>query len=159
MTKVLVENVTDRGKAEEGLITQEQVRRVEFDALVDTGATMMVLPADIAAALGAPIRDRHPARLADGRVCEVGRVTGLRIEILGRDMTGDAFVVPAGAAPLIGQVQLEVLDLLVDAKSQEVRVNPASPDVPLLDMLGAAVASVSSASVFEAGAAQLRFDR
>jgi hypothetical protein len=43
-----------------------------------------------------------------------------------------------GRGALIGQVQLEVLDLVVDARSQEARVNPAPPDVPILDMLGVA---------------------
>lgn len=138
MTKVILENAMDRGKAEEGLISAEQVRRVELEALVDTGATMMVLPADVVAALGLTVRQYRPARLADGSLCDVGRVTGMWIEILGRDMTGDALVVPAGSQALIGQVQLEVLDLVVDARSQEARVNPAHPDVPILDMLGVA---------------------
>jgi len=138
MTKVILENATDRVKAEEGLIPLDRVRHVEFEALVDTGATMMVLPADVVAVLGLTVQAYRPARLADGSLCDVGRVKGLWIEILGRDMTGDALVVPAGAQPLIGQVQLEVLDLIVDAKSREARVNPASPDVPILDMLGVA---------------------
>ena len=40
--------------------------------------------------------------------------------------------------PLIGQIPLEELDLLVDPKSHELRVNPASPDAPLIDVLSAA---------------------
>jgi hypothetical protein len=40
------------------------------------------------------------------------------------------------ARPLIGQI-LEGLDLVVDPKSREVTVNPASPDMPLLDLLRA----------------------
>jgi len=44
---------------------------------------------------------------------------------------------PARSTPLIGQIQLEALDLLVDAKSRQATVNPASPDVPLLDLLHA----------------------
>jgi hypothetical protein len=43
--------------------------------------------------------------------------------------------VPAGASALIGQIPLEGLDLVVDPKSQECRVNPASPDIPLLDLM------------------------
>ncbi len=138
MTKVILENAADRSNAENGLIRPDQVRRVELEALVDTGATMMVLPADVVAALGLTVRTYRPARLADGSLCDVGRVTGMWIEILGRDMTGDALVVPPGNQALIGQVQLEVLDLIVDARSQEARVNPAHPDVPILDMLGVA---------------------
>jgi hypothetical protein len=67
----------------------------------------------------------------------VGRVTGVRVENLGRDMTTDARVVPTGATPLIGQVQLEVLELVVDPRDREVRTNPRSPDVWMFDMLAA----------------------
>jgi hypothetical protein len=39
------------------------------------------------------------------------------------------------AEPLLGQIQLEELDLIVDPKNRELCVNPASPDAPLLDLL------------------------
>ncbi len=135
MTKLILENVVDRGMAAKGLIPPEHVRRVEVEGLVDTGAVMLVLPQDIADSLGLQVTERRVASLADGSTCEVGRVTGVRVEILGRDMTTDALVVPVGATPLIGQVQLEVLDLIVDAKNREVRTNPRSPDVWMFDML------------------------
>ena len=56
----------------------------------------------------------------------------------GRDTVINALVEAAGTTPLIGQIPLEELDLLVDPKSRELRVNPASPDAPLLDLLSAA---------------------
>lgn len=66
---------------------------------------------------------------------------GVRVEILGRDMTADALVVPAGNTPLIDQVQLEYLDLIVDARNRELRTNPRSPDVWMFDMLALKAAS------------------
>ncbi|MDF3070297.1 MAG: hypothetical protein K0R38_5898 [Polyangiaceae bacterium] len=141
MTKLILENVVDRGMADNGLIARERVRHVEVEGLVDTGSVMLVLPQDIADALGLQTAERRVATLADGSTCEVGRVTGVRVEILGRDMTTDALVVPTGATPLIGQVQLEVLDLIVDPKNREVRTNPRSPDVWMFDMLSVRQAS------------------
>jgi hypothetical protein len=47
-------------------------------------------------------------------------------------------VVPAAKRPRIGQVRLEVLDLIVDARSQEVRGDPAHPDGPIVDLLAVA---------------------
>jgi len=35
---------------------------------------------------------------------------------------------------LIEQIPLEALDLIADPKNRELRVNPESPDVPLLDL-------------------------
>ena len=140
MTKLIIENLRDRHSAENGLLAPDQVRRVEVEALVDTGATTLILPADVVVQLGLPLRDRKTARLADGSLSEVARVTGLYIMILGRDMTGDALVVPAGATPLIGLVQLGMLDLVVDPRSQELRPNPRSPDGPMYDLLALATA-------------------
>jgi hypothetical protein len=63
-------------------------------------------------------------------------VTDLLLEVLGRDMSCDALVLPAGSSALLGQIPLEALDLIVDPKSRELKVNPASPDMPQLDMVG-----------------------
>jgi len=52
-------------------------------------------------------------------------------------MTCDALVLPAGTTALIGQIPLEGLDLVVDPKSRDVHVNPASPDGPLMELLRA----------------------
>jgi hypothetical protein len=50
-------------------------------------------------------------------------------------MTTDALVLPTGSTPVIGQIPLEELDLVVDPKSRELTVNPASPDTPTLDLM------------------------
>lgn len=141
MTKLILENVVDRGNAENGTLAPDRVRRVEVEALVDTGAVTLILPQDVVDALGLSIKERRVATLADGSTCEVSRATGVRVEILGRDMTTDALVVPAGSTPLVGQVQLEYLDLIVDPRNQELRTNPRSPDVWMFDMLGLSAAS------------------
>jgi hypothetical protein len=76
--------------------------------------------------------------LADGSKRRVVVVTGVSIEIVGRGMVCDAFVLREGSTPLIGQIQLEWLDLVVDPKSRDVTVNPDSPDMPSLDLLSVA---------------------
>jgi len=137
MMKVKLTNQTDYSKAREGLTPPDRVRSVEVEALIDTGATMLVLPADVVERLGLAEEGRRKVRYADGRVAEVPWVGGVRLEILGREMTCDALVEAAGTVPLIGQIPLESLDLVVDPKTREARVNPASPDAPLLDLLAA----------------------
>ncbi|HEY4157783.1 MAG TPA: clan AA aspartic protease [Polyangiaceae bacterium] len=134
MTKLKLQNTVDFGNASRGLIAFDEVRALEIEALVDTGATMLAIPAEAAAALGLPEKERQKVKLADGSVLELARVTELTIEILGRSMACDALVLPAGATALIGQIPLEGLDLVVDPKSREVRVNPASPDTPMTDL-------------------------
>ena len=119
-------------------MSTESVRCVEIEALVDTGTTQLALPADVVEKLGIPPSGTRKARDARGQVIELPWVGGVRIEILGREMTCDALVLPEGATALIGQIPLEGLDLVVDPKSREVSVNPASPDMPLLDLMAVA---------------------
>ena len=136
MTHLKLTNDADAQYAQRGLIQPSEVRRATVEALVDTGATMLVLPEDLVAALGLPHRPNpRRTKLADGTVIAIPWVGGVLIEILGREMTCDALVMPAGSTPLIGQIPLEGLDLIVDPKSRDVHVNPASPDTPLLDCL------------------------
>ena len=137
MMKLKLTNNTDLDKAQERLIPPERVRTVEVEALIDTGATTLVLPADVVQRLGLLEQGRRKVRYADGRVAEVPWVGGVRLEILGREMTCDALVEAAGTVPLVGQIPLAELDLVVDPKTREARVNPVSPDAPLLDLLAA----------------------
>lgn len=135
MTKLKLANNGDEELVARGYLRPEQIRRVEVDALVDTGATGLAIPADVAEKLGLRELRHVEVGLADGSKRSVPIVTGIAIEIVGRGMVCDAFVLPLGSTPLIGQIQLEWLDLVVDPKSRDVTVNPASPDVPHLDLL------------------------
>jgi len=139
MTRIKITNALDIGNARSGMLPAGQIRALELDALVDTGATLLALPEDAVDRLGLLQMDIRKVRLADGTLREVALVGDLRVEILGRVMTCDALVMPAGSTPLIGQMQLEALDLLVDAKSRQATVNPASPDTPLLDLLRSSI--------------------
>jgi clan AA aspartic protease len=137
VNRIKLTNNTDRDMARNGLLPPDQVRTLEVEALVDSGATMLAIPADIAEKLGFPLGEIRKVRLADGSVIDTPCVGSVHFEVLGRQMHCGALVLPVGSMPLIGQLQLEELDLIVDAKSREVRVNPASPDTPLLDLLRA----------------------
>jgi clan AA aspartic protease len=138
MIKVKIINCTDREIAERGLMPREGVRRAEIEALADTGAIAMAIPEDVAEILGASVVRRDTVRVADGRALQVDYVGPLWIEVLGRSMTGDAIVLPRGTTPLLGAVQLEMMDLVVVPATGEVITNPAHPDGPILPMLSAA---------------------
>ena len=138
VTKLKITNHADTVNVRTGLVQADAVRAIEIEALVDTGATMLALPEDVVRSVGAEPQGTRRVRDARGITIEVPWVGGLLIEILGREMTCDALVIPEGATPLIGQIPLEGLDLIVDPKTREVRVNPASPDMPLLDLMAVA---------------------
>ena len=138
MAKIRLQNVVDVANALSGHLRPDQVRSLEVRGLVDTGATLLVIPEEIAAFLGLPEIGRRPIKLADGRIPSFPVVGGLFIEILGRQMTCDAVVMPIGTTILIGQIVLEALDLVVDPKSRDVFVNPDHPDGPMAEALSAA---------------------
>ena len=123
MTEVKMWNLTDLEDARRRLIPPEEVRMATLEAIVDTRAMMMVaIPEDVARALGLRLLEIRTVVLADGTRRRIPRVGGMRIEILGRQMTCDAFVTPTGTTPIIGHIPLAALDLVVDPATREVRV-------------------------------------
>jgi len=135
MTTMRLTNEGDLEVAARGLMPAEAVRTLVSEGLVDTGAVTLALPEELVEALGLRVTGQAMVRLADGSPRLLSVVGGLRIEILGRTASLDAFVLPEGSTPLIGQIPLERLDLLVDPRSRQAIVNPASPDFPVLDLL------------------------
>src|SRR6188768_419576 len=133
MTEVKLWNFTDLEDVRRGLLAPEAVRTTSVQGLVDTGAVTLVIPEDVARALGLSIIQVRTVTLADGSKRDMPIMGGLRIEILGRQMLCDAYVTPAGSTPLIGQIPLEMLDLIVDPGSREVRVR--SEDGPRAHLL------------------------
>ncbi len=129
MGKVLVaaklENLEDVFNAEKGLLTPDQVRRVEVtDALVDTGATGLLVPKKYIIQLGLrPYRIRQ-ARGIGGNV-SLQMYSAVRLTIQGRDCTMDVAEIGDEFPILIGQFPLEALDWIVDLPGQRLIGNPA----------------------------------
>ena len=122
-------NAVDEELVRRGLLSADQVRSCEADALVDTGAVRTVVPPHIAALLGLAFRGQRTAEYADGRT-EAVSVTGpLVVELQGRDTLEEALVL--GDEVLIGQTVLEKLDLFVDCQGRRLVPNPAHPDQPI----------------------------
>jgi clan AA aspartic protease len=138
MARVKLINHDDRIAVKLGYLRPDQVRTLEVEMLVDTGAVMPALPQEIVDQLGLPkAKNRRPVRMADGTVREL-EIAELALVILGREFIGNAWVLPAGTVPLLGQIPLEALDLVVVPGSGQVVPNPAHPDQPILDLLSVA---------------------
>ena len=128
MGKVIVaatiENLEDLFDVEKGRLTAEQVRRVDVvDALVDTGASTLLIPKRMIAALGLrPLRVRQARGL--GGTLSMPMYRAVRLTIQGRDCAIDVGEIDDEFPVLIGQVPLELLDWLVDPKGQRLVGNP-----------------------------------
>lgn len=127
--KVKLTNAVDEELVRRGLLTANEVRVYEAQALVDTGAVSSVLPIHVVQRLGLSIRGQRVAEYADGRQETVGVTGPVAIECEGRDTLEEALVL--GDEVLIGQTVLEKLDLLVDCVNQCLLPNPAHPDQPV----------------------------
>lgn len=110
-------------------------RNVELEALVDTGATMMVVPMDIVRKLGLAKVTTRTVRYADNRQAERTIYGPASIELMGRTAHFDVLAERVGSQPLIGQVVLELLDLVVNPRERRLMPNPLSPDSPMVDLL------------------------
>lgn len=118
-----IENLEDLFDAEKGLISQEAVRSVEVhDALVDTGAISLLIPRSMVVALGLrPLRTRQHGL---GGTLQMPMYRAVRLTIQGRDCAIDVGEIGDEFPVLIGQIPLELLDWVVDAKGQRLIGNP-----------------------------------
>ena len=136
-TKVRLENMEDRALCKAGVVRKEDVRVREIEAVVDTGAVMVLLPQDLVEDLGLEISGRFIVQLADDRKVELPHSSGFHLTIAGREMPADCLVGPPGCEPLVGQLVLERLDLIPDPVRRTLTVRPESPFRPTLKMKSA----------------------
>ena len=120
-----IENIKDAWEVERGLRSPDQVRRVTVsDALVDTGATTLSLPKGLIEQLGLQQRSEKRVKTSSGEQ-RAALYDPVRLTIQSRECTVDVMEVPDTVPVLIGQVPLELLDFVVDARSQQLIGNPA----------------------------------
>jgi predicted aspartyl protease len=123
---VILTNLEDELSAQAGLLPAESVRRLETEAIVDTGATKLVLPQAIVDQLGLAVRGDVVVRYADHRSATRQVARNVKVEVLGRDGVFSAVVEPSRDNVLLGAIVLEEFDLLVDCPHQTLR--PRDPD-------------------------------
>jgi predicted aspartyl protease len=96
---------------------------------------MLVLPQNIVDELGLRKIRETKVRYANNNV-ELKSIYGVAtIEIKGRKGNFDVLAEAEGSQPLIGQVVLEVLDLVVDPRTRTLMPNPMSPEMPMIEVL------------------------
>lgn len=94
-------------------------RTVRVTALVDTGASLTVIPRSIAARLELPALRTMTVHLADGRRQRMP-VSAAIVRLDGREVPSTVFVAPGGEV-LLGAETLELLDVSVDPKRRRLK--------------------------------------
>ncbi|MEG4229127.1 aspartyl protease [Microcoleus sp. N9_B2] len=125
ITTITITNRIDRVMAERGFITAEEVRSVILDnVVVDTGATLLSLPARIISQLGLIQVGERDVETSAG--IKKGRIfADAQIIVEGREGRFDCLELPEGvSAVLLGVIPMEELGLEPDLKNRRLRVLP-----------------------------------
>jgi clan AA aspartic protease len=131
----VVESLEDLYRVQRGEMAPDQTRRVEvLEALVDTGATALSLPRRLVEQLGLlPIRSRRAVTTAGVR--DVPTYGAVKLTVLGRDCVCDVTEVDDACPVLIGQVLLELMDLVVDPGRRQLIGNPAHGGEHMIELM------------------------
>ena len=125
VTPVVIENLADQIRANDGLLKPDQIRRLEVaDALVDTDASFLSLPTRLIRQLGLEFHYKRRGVTPGGS--RTGKVySSVRLYIQDRDCVIDVAEVSDKAPVLVGQIPLEIMDLVVDPRHGKLIPNPA----------------------------------
>jgi clan AA aspartic protease len=129
---VRLSNAADMALVRRNLMRPAEIRAVEADALVDTGAVTFVLPSLVVERLGLTRPFKQGEEYADGRREEVDVTEPVFVELLGRHTVEEALVL--GDEVIVGQTILEKTDLYVDCPQKCLLPNPAHPDQSVLQV-------------------------
>ncbi len=129
-----IENLDDLYEVDKDQRTPDQVRTVRVDdALVDTGETLLSIPAKLLQELGLRSSRTRTARTPAGLVT-FNIYYPVRLTIDGRECITEVCEVPDNCPVLIGQVPLEVLDFIVDPARQRLMGNPAHGGEQMIEL-------------------------
>ena len=131
----IIESLEDVYRVSRGEMAAEQTRRANVaEALIDTGATGLSLPRGMIQSLGLmPLRTRRAVTPTGVR--DVPTFGAVRLTIQGRDCVCDVSEIDDACPVLIGQVPLELLDLIVDPGRRQLIGNPAHGGEHMMELL------------------------
>lgn len=123
IVKIKVANLVDERMAQQGIIPPDQVRSIETEALVDTGATFLCLRKSLIDALQlTPVRQKM-AKPSNGLVTRTIYSTAT-VYLGDRFAHVDVSEIGEDCPNLLGQIPLQIMDWVVDTKNEKLIGNP-----------------------------------
>ena len=126
IVKIKLTNLIDLGVRHRKL-SKSEPRVVEAEALVDTGATRLYLKPSVIRALGLEKVDSVVSQTTNGPKRRAV-YEPVRLEVQGRYGNFDVVDIGESLPNLLGQIPLEYLDFVVDAKNRTLIPNPEHGD-------------------------------
>ena len=132
--KVLIKNFGDIVLFQKGYIQESEIRSIEIDAIVDTGASYLCLPPKVIKELGLLFGHSTPVKTGNGKL-ELKIYNGAEITIKDRTIQMQVMENRDDNVPaLIGYLVLETMDWVVNPKTQEIMGNPENDGKWVMDM-------------------------
>lgn len=132
--ELVLENAVDRGMFRRKKLKEKEVRKATINAVVDTGAVMMMLPQDLVEELGVEEIRKVIVTYADERKEERPVAGPISVKVGNREASVDCVVGPPGSEALFGQIPIEAMDLIVDCPNRSIGPRPESPYLPTLKL-------------------------
>ena len=107
---------------------RDDVEEIDANALVDSGAMELCIPAYVAKQLDLKVIEQRKVSIADGSQVLVDFVGPVRTEVFGRRSVSGALVM--GNQVLLGAIPMESMDLLIHPAGLQLIPNPANPTTP-----------------------------
>jgi clan AA aspartic protease len=128
-TQITLKNLEDVFDARKGIIQEAEIRQATVDAMVDTGASTLVINEELLGRLGLGIIGERKVSLANDTTETCKLTDALEINWQDRSVSMPALVVKDASDILLGVLPLEGMDLMVDTVNQ--RLVGAHGDHPL----------------------------
>jgi clan AA aspartic protease len=117
--RITLVNVYDEGDFRRGRIKETEVRKTKLRALVDTGATNIVINEKTRQKLGLAITETGEVRLGHGKREPCAYTEWVTIRWKDRQAVCEAVVLPHAKETLLGVIPLEQMDLKVNLGEQK----------------------------------------
>ena len=110
--------------AKRHMIGEEEIRKCNWNMLVDTGAIMLCINETIQEVLQLPLIGKKLSTTATGERVHLPMVGPVRVQFEDRYTNCDALILPGDSEPLLGAIPLEAMDLTVNPSAQTLGGNP-----------------------------------
>lgn len=119
-TEITLVNIGDQVIADRGYMSQEQVRHLRVNAVVDTGAVTLVINGEIREKLGLRVKRTGESTVAGGGKVPCQVTEPVMIRWKDRETPCQAVVLSDEKDVLLGALPLEGMDLMVHPLKNEV---------------------------------------
>lgn len=109
------------------MIGEDEIKRMNVSALVDTRSYVLCINESIQEQLQFPVMEKRKAETADSRIVEFDVVSQVELRFKNRRTICNAMVLPGNSEVLLGAIPLEDMDVLIHPQKQQLIVNPEHP--------------------------------